>query len=133
MISTGQALKGGADYFGEGGDGTLTWTYDVTKASQPAGITLPKDCPSGLIDAPVMQDAQNVEQFPGATFYTTASTVTQVADFYQKHLPTAGWKLNGKPNISDKAGALSFKQGTSQLTVLIQVGDKGTAVQLLLN
>src|SRR5262249_1994617 len=114
-------LNGQADYFGEGSDGTLTWTYDVTNVGKAAAITLPKDCPAGFIDAPLMQDAQNVEQLPGATLYTTPSTVKQVADFYQKQLPAAGWKLNGKPSITDKSGSLSFKQGKLQLTVLIQV------------
>ncbi len=132
VVEYSLTLKGGADYFGEGGDGTLTWTYDVTKVGQPAAITLLKDCPSGLVDAPVMKDAQNVQQLPGATVYTTPSTVAQVADFYQKQLPATGWKLNGKPGIGAKAGFLTFKQGTSQLTVLIQAGDKGTVVQIVL-
>jgi len=113
-------------------DGTLTWAYDVTKADQPADTTLPKDCPGGLVDAPAMDDAQNVKRLPGITLFTTQSTVAQVADFYQKQLPTAGWKLDGKPSITDKSAFVSFKQGKSQLTVIITAGDAGTAVQLLL-
>ena len=125
-------MQGGAYYFGDGGDGTLTWAYDLTKADQPADITLPKDCPGGLVDVPVMDDAQNVQRLPGITLFTTHSNVVEVADFYQKQLPAAGWKLNGKPSVADKNGFVSFKQGKSQLTVIITVGDGGTAVQLLL-
>jgi hypothetical protein len=126
-------LTGGPDYFGEGSDGTLTWTYDVTKADQPAAILLPKDCPEGLVDAPVMDDAQNVQRLPGTTMYTTHATVAQISDFYQKQLPTAGWKLDGKPGIGDKAGFLTFTQGKSRLSVLITVGDKETSVRLALD
>src|SRR5262249_8730732 len=124
-------LKGGADYFGEGGDGSLTWAYDVTKAGQPATILLPKDCPEGLVDAPLMDDAQKVEQQPGVTRYITHATVAQVSEFYQQQLATAGWKLDGKPGIGDKAGFLTFTQGKSRLSVVITVGDAGTAVRLL--
>ncbi len=125
-------MTGGADYFGEGSDGTLSWTYDVKKAGQPAAIALPKDCPEELVDAPMMDDAQGVQRLPGVTLYTTHSTVAQVAGFYQKQLSAAGWKLHGKPGIGDKAGFLGFKHDTSQLTVLITVGDGGTAVKLML-
>jgi hypothetical protein len=125
-------LTGGPEYFGEGTDGTLTWAYDVTKAGQPAAIALPKDCPPGAVDAPVMDDAQNVERLPGATLFTTHATPAQVADFYQKQLPAAGWTLDGKPDIRDKAGFVNFRQGKSQHTVFITVGDGGTAVRLLL-
>jgi hypothetical protein len=49
-----------------------------------------------------------------------------------KQFPTAGWKLNGKPILSEKTGILNFKQGKSQLTVFIRAGDAGTAVRLIL-
>ncbi len=114
------------------GAGTLIWAYDLTQADQPADITLPKDCPEGLVDAPVMDDAQNVRRLPGIILFTTHQTVAQVADFYQKQLPEAGWKVDGKPMMDDKGGLVSFKQGKSQLTVIITVGDGGTAVRLLL-
>jgi hypothetical protein len=125
-------LTAGPDYFGEGDEGTLTWAYDVTKAGQPAAITFPKDCPSGLIDAPVMDDAQDVQRLPGITLYNTKSTPAQVADFYQKKLTEAGWKVNGKPAITEQTAMLTFKQGTEQLTVVVKVTDKGTRVRLLL-
>src|SRR5204863_6071369 len=105
---------------------------DVTKAGQPAAIVLPKDCPAGLVDAPLMEAAQDVHRDPGATVYTTSATVAQVADFYQKQLPAAGWKLDGKPTIGEQAGVLDFTQGTSRLTVFIRAGDQGTVVRLML-
>ena len=132
VVKYSLTLKGGAEYFGEGGEGTLTWAYDVTKAGQPTAIVLPKDCPAGLVDAPLMDNAQNVQRYPGATLYTTSSTVTQVVDFYQKELPAAGWKLQGQPLVGQKAASLTFQQGASQLTVFISVGDKGVGVRLIL-
>jgi hypothetical protein len=125
-------LQGGPEYFGEGGEGAVTWVYDLTKAGQPPAIVVPKDCPAGLVDAPVMEDAQNFQQFPGATLYTTKSTTAQVADFYQKKLTVAGWKLDGKPTVTEEAAFLNFKQGTSRLTVFVTVGDGGTTVRLLI-
>jgi hypothetical protein len=126
-------VKGGPEYFGEDKEGTLTWAYDVTKAGQVVAIVLPKDCPEGLVDAPVMDDAENVGRFPGTTMYTTKSTIAQVADFYQKKLPEAGWKLEGKPGVTERAALLDFKQGKSQLTVFVTVGDGGTEVRLILS
>ncbi len=126
------SVQGGADYFGQGSDGTLTWAYSVTKPGQPAAIALPKDCPLGLVDAPLMDDAQNIQRLPGATLFITHSSIAQVSDFYQKQLPSAGWKLQGKPGLGDKGGLLNFKQGKSQLSVVITLGDAGTTVRLLL-
>jgi hypothetical protein len=103
----------------------------VTKAGQPAAITFPKDCPAGLVDAPVMEDAQDVQRLPGVTLYTTKSTPAQVADFYQKRLTEAGWKADGKPAITEQTALLAFKQGTAQLTVFVRVTDTGTRVRLL--
>jgi hypothetical protein len=125
-------LTGGPEYFGENTEGTLTWAYDVTKADQPVTIVLPKDCPTGLVDAPVMEDAQDVQRYPGATLYITNSTAAQVIDFYQKALPAIGWKVEGKPIISEKTAVLNFKQGTFLLTLFVTVSDQGTAVRLLL-
>lgn len=125
-------VTGGPEYFGDGVEGTLTWAYDVTKAGQPAAIVLYKDCPAGLVDAPLMEGAQDVQRDPGATVYTTSATIAEVADFYQKQLPAAGWKLDGQPTIAEQAGLLGFKQGTSRLTVFIRAGDKGTVVRLML-
>src|SRR5260221_1856412 len=110
-------VKGGPESFGEDHEGTLTWAYDLTKAGQPAAIVLPKDCPEGLVDAPVMDDAEDVQRFPGTTLYTTKSTTAQVADFYQKKLPEAGWTVADKPSVTERAALLNFKQGKSQLTV----------------
>lgn len=132
VVKYALTLNGGEDYFGKGSDGTLTWAYEMKQTSQPAAIVLPKDCPPGLIDAPVMDNAQDVQRYPAATLYTTSSTVAQVADFYQKKLPAAGWKLDGKPTIGKSGAQITFKQGNSQLIVLITVEDNGTAVRLLL-
>jgi hypothetical protein len=133
VVKYNLTLKGGAEYFGEGGEGTLTWDYTVSKAGQPTAIQLLKDCPEGLIDAALLDDAQDVERYPGATLYRTSSTIAQAADFYQKTLPIAGWTATAAPIIEDKVAVLNFKQGTSELTVYITADDKGTVVRLLLD
>jgi hypothetical protein len=133
IVKYNLTLNGGAEYFGDGGEGTLTWAYTVTKVGQPAAIKLLKDCPEGLVDAALMADAEDVERYPGATLYRTSSTIAQVADFYVKNLPTAGWKATTAPIIEEKMALLNFKQGTLELTVYITVDDNGTVVRLMLD
>ena len=124
-------LKGGADYFGEGGDGTLTWAYDLTKPAKPTAVALPKDCPPGLVDAPVMDDAKDVQRLPGVTLFTTHATMQQIVDFYKKQLAASGWILDGQPDIGSKAAIALFKQGKVQLQVVITASDEGTTVRLV--
>lgn len=126
------AVTGGAEYLGEGIDGTLTWTYDLTAANQPVAITLPADCPPGLIDAPTLPDAADVQNLPGLLSYTTAASVADAAAFYLAELPGLGWQPPAEPALKDAAALLKFIQGAQQLTVLISNDGTSTSVQLVL-
>lgn len=125
-------VTGGADYFGEGIDGTLTWDYALTAANQPVTITVPADCPPGLIAAPMLPDAAAVQNEPGLLSYTTASSVADTAAFYQAELPARGWQLPAEPTIKDIVAMLRFVQDAQQLTVLIANDGSSTSVQLVL-
>ncbi|HET6819754.1 MAG TPA: hypothetical protein VFH98_04280, partial [Candidatus Limnocylindria bacterium] len=86
-----QATTGDAAFFGEATEGTLTYDYELTSIGQPVSILRPADCLAGLVDAPRMPDATNIEDLPGMLRYDTASSVPLTYAFYQKELPAAGW------------------------------------------
>lgn len=124
--------QAGADYFGEDIEGTLTYEYDLTEIDQPAAVEVREDCPAGLIDAPVMPDAQDVRQLPSVTLYNTASSIADVIAFYQQELPGIGWQASGEPVLTETFGVIELTQGDQQLSVIASSGDEGTSVRLLL-
>ena len=132
VVKYNLTTQGDAKYFGEGIEGTLTHDYNLTEIDQPATVDLPEDCPPGLVDAPVMSDAKDVEHLPGVTLYRTASSITDVIAFYQDQLPGLGWQLSGEPVVMESFGVLELTQGDQQLSVIASPGDDGTSVRLLL-
>lgn len=122
---------GDADYFGEGIEGTVTWDYELTDVNQAIALELPKDCPAGMIDAPLLPDATDVQNMPGLLSYTTASSAIEVAAFYQHRLPTLGWQPTADPSISATAALMEFTQDNQLLSVIITAGEAGTTVHIL--
>lgn len=123
---------GTADYFGEGIEGTLTWDYELTDVNKPVEIKLPDDCPPGLVDAPMLPDATNVENLAGVLSYDTATSLTDTVAFYQKQIPDLGWKAEGKPTIGDTDEVLTFIKDKNYLTIIISTTDTGTQVRIVL-
>ena len=124
--------KGSADYFGDGIDGTLIWDYELTNMNQAVTVKLPDDCPPGLVNAPVMPDAENVLSRPGILTYDTASSLPDIAAFYQKEIPTLGWVLDGEPTITDTAVLVEYVQGEVTLSVVVTNNENGTKVHVML-
>jgi len=125
-------VQGGPEYFGEGIDGTVRWDYDLDTSST-ASIAVPDGCPAGLIDAPVMDDAQHVQKLPSATMYETASDAASVLAFYQQELPALGWQQQGEPVAVEVMTRAAFVQGDQQLTLIITPLEAGgLKVRLLL-
>jgi hypothetical protein len=102
-----QATTGDENYFGEATQGTMTWDYELTQINQPVAIALPQDCPPGLVEAPMMPDASNVESLPGLLRYDTVSSVEEVVSFYKQELLALGWK-------DFSASALALPEGMSE-------------------
>jgi hypothetical protein len=69
------------------------------------------------------------------TFDTTTS-LADAAAFYEKQIPTMGWKAAegepAKPDTSDTSVALNFTQGDQTMSVTITTDQAGTTVQILL-
>jgi hypothetical protein len=107
-----QTTTADEDYFGEGTQGTMSWDYVLTGINQPVTIELPADCPLGLVDAPMMPDAANVESLPALLDYETASSVQDVAAFYMQELPELGWTApsSGEFELPEGISAEEYQQ-----------------------
>lgn len=122
--------KGKADFFGEGIEGTQTLDYELTDVNKDASITLPDDCPPGLVDAPILPDAANVSNAPGRLEYQTSSSIADAAAFYQQQIPGKGWTLNGDPAVTDKSAFLNYQQKNRNMLIFISVQDGKTIVTI---
>jgi hypothetical protein len=120
--------QGGAEYFGEGVEGTLTLDYQVTGVNQPVTITLPNDCPLGMVNAPLLPDAANVVAVPGLLAYETATDLAAVTAFYQEQLPGLGWVPDGEPAVVETAAVLLYRQDDRQITVQLSAEGGVTSV-----
>jgi hypothetical protein len=120
-----------AAYFGDGREGTATWDYALIEPNVPITIDTPSDCPSGLVDAPQMQDAAGIVSVPGLLSYTTAAAPAAVAAFYQQELLALGWQSTTDPTIGADGAWFEFAQENQVLSVIIAAGGPGTVVQLV--
>ena len=84
--------------FGEKTQGTITWEYELTRINQPLTIKLPGACPPGLVDAPMVPNADSVENDPGVLRYRAPIKVTEAAAFYRKELESLGWRSPAQPD-----------------------------------
>jgi hypothetical protein len=124
--------KGNADYFGEGIEGTITWDYELTDINQPVTVTLPDDCPGGMVNAPLLPDASDTLSLPGILTYATSASLTDIVAFYQQEIPNLGWESAGEPTITDTAALMDYIQGDQTLTIIVTTGDTGTTVNVVL-
>ena len=124
--------NGNADYFGEGIEGTLTVDYELTDVNQSVTTTLPDDCPSGLVNVPMLPDASNILNIPGLMTYDTSTNLTDIAEFYQKQIPDLGWVPKEEPSITETTAMLDFTQGNKTMAIIITTGENGTNVHILL-
>lgn len=119
-----------ASYWGEGQEGSMTWTYELTQVDQPMDIQLPIGC---QVEAPVMADAENVLNLPEALGYDTPSSVDDVTAFYRAELPDDGWAITGDP-LDGEAGTLTrFVRAHDALNVIVNTGDSATRVDIILS
>jgi hypothetical protein len=122
---------GGADYFGQGREGSLTWDYALSDINQSLTVTLPADCPAGLLDAPVLPGAADVLSEPGLLNYTTTRTPAEVAAFYQAQLPELGWQPADNAVVEANLAWQDFTRAGQQLTLMALAGEAGTDVLLV--
>lgn len=125
-------IKGNADYFGTGLDGTQTWDYELTNVGEPVSIQLPRDCPGGKVDAPQLPGASNAVDTPGALTYDTSTSLADAAAFYQKQAPALGWKLQGQAQVTDTQAFMDFQRGGQDMIVVVSADVGVTTVDITL-
>ena len=112
-----QTTKAKADFFGEGIEGTLSWDYELTAVNQPATITVPVGCPTGLLNTPTLPDASNIESVPGELTFDTASSLADIAAFYQSAIASLGWTPGDDPTLTDTTLLVEFTRGDETLSI----------------
>lgn len=118
-----------ASYWGEGMDGVMTWDYELTAINQPLDIELPAGC---QVDAPAMPDAVNLLNLPRSMGYDTPSSVADVTAFYREQLPSQGWTIQEDPLDGEGGSLTRFAKGNDVLNVVVNTGEDGTRVDILL-
>jgi hypothetical protein len=125
--------KAGEEYFGPGIEGTVSVDYEMKDPNPSVEMDLPADCPPGLVDAPTMLDAANVQSFPGILSYDTKSSIADIVAFYQEQLLNSGWTLMDQSAATDTVTILTFTQGDREMQITIITGDAGTQVRITMD
>lgn len=113
----------GPDHFGAGVGGTLSMEYALTGPNAALTIALPEDCPPGLVNAPALPDATNVENLPGLLAFDTATPMAEAVAFYTEQLPPLGWSPQGDPLLAEAAAMLIYTSGDVVATITIEKAD----------
>ena len=110
----------------------MTKPLTLTDIDRPFTVTLPEDCPPGIVDAPLLPDATGVLSVPGLLTYSTATSLTDVVAFYQKQLPALGWQPASSPPVTETGALLEFTRGGQQMSVIVGADSANTTVNILL-
>jgi hypothetical protein len=122
--------RGGADYFGEGVEGTLTWDYNLEAVNQPLVIAVPGDCPAGILDVPLLPDAADLLQLPGFTSYTTPAGLEDTMTFYQEQVSASGGQPANPPTISEDTALFGFTLHDQPLLLIVSTSSGSTRVDI---
>lgn len=122
----------GQDLFGEGGQGSIDFLYDVLDLHKKFNIQPPSAEKSGgniggiaIKDFPKPEGAKVSVAMPHTLILSVPGTTTDVANFYRKALPKKGWSLVDDQPMG-KLIMLSFKKGSNNLTVNVTPGENNT-------
>ena len=74
-----------------------------------------------MINVSLLPNASDVVNTPGALTYQTSTSIADTAAFYQKQLPSLGWKLQGQADISaaDGKALMDFTKDNLDMSVFI--------------
>lgn len=116
----GTASGQGGEAFGEQGEGTMSWEYNLTDVGAVQEIALPEACAgqgaSGDIPAP--PDAAERASFGGMQTFVTTASVDDVVAFYRAEMPAQGWTA-GEERLLARVANLTFSKEGRKLTITI--------------
>ncbi len=125
-------IDGASPYLGVGATGRYTIDYEQEALATAPDVTVPSDCPPGLVEVPPPADATEVVNHPGLQTLTTAGTPAEAHAWYEGQLSAAGWSAVTAPLIADGAELLTYTRPGERLTVSLTAADNGTSVIVLL-
>ncbi len=118
------------------GKGTLSMLFEIYDLNKPFSIEPPTTeggKAAGLPeDIPLMPDAKVQAAMPGLIAYNTESSVKEVAAFYQKEMPTQGWKQSGETTIIENVAMLAFEKTGRELSIMVSIDDKTGATGVVI-
>lgn len=122
------AERSGVD--GDGAQGHLEWTYDVSDVGQPVSISAPDECENPAADVPVMADAADVSAFGGLVSYVTSAPIEEVVAFYQEAMAEQGWTPGAALTDNPEGAFLDFTRGEEKVSVFVSQADGDTSVMV---
>jgi hypothetical protein len=130
LVRYALVTTGGADYFGEGIEGTLTWDYELDDVNQPLVIEVPDDCPAGMLDVPVLSNAADVLELPGYTSYTTPSGMEDAITFYEEQVAALGGQPANPPTITENTALFGFTLNDQPILLIVSSDSGMTRVDI---
>lgn len=131
IIAYTMSATAGAELFGEGVEGTMSWEYSLTDVNASVTVDIPPECGAALLNAPLPADATNVVRFDSGIRFDTSSSPADVVAFYKQQSTAVGWVAEGEPSSDDKRGVVEFTQGEALITIVVLAGDAGSNVLIV--
>ena len=128
VIAYTMKATAGAELFGDGVEGTMSWEYSLTDVNASVDVDIPPECGAALLDAPLLADATNVVRFDTGVRFDTSSSPADVVAFYQQQSTALGWVAEGEPSSDDKRGTVEFTEGDALITIAALATDAGSNV-----
>ena len=131
VIAYTMSATAGAELFGDGVEGTMSWEYSLTDVNASVTVDIPPECGAALLNAPLPADATNVVRFDTGLRFDTSSSPADVVAFYQQQSTAVGWVAEGEPSSDDKRGTVEFTAGDALITVVALATDAGSNVMIV--
>lgn len=131
VVAYTMSATAGAELFGDGVDGTMSWEYSLTDVNAPVTVDIPPECGAALMNAPLPADAASVVRFGTGVRFDTSSSPADVIAFYQQQSSAIGWAAEGEPSSDAERGTVEFTAGDTLITVVALAQDAGSNVLIV--
>ncbi|NMB55093.1 MAG: hypothetical protein GYA15_10375 [Leptolinea sp.] len=105
VVKLNLTMTGGEKTFGKGRKGTQSLIYELTGINAGQKFMLPEGCLPVLTEIAAMPDASRMIRMPDFMRYVTASSVSDVFNFYKKELGALGWR-SGSSHPMQRGGEI---------------------------